>query len=213
MAEINQTGYNDSRQLNSLREFLVPSVPELLLWLMTSCILMLVANYHTIWAHLTNSASVNDVAYTPSISYLSNLFSSRYFAQATVMIVWAVIGSVAYMTVWSIQHFYFRVKEDVEESGYVKSVTVNEYWYTKLAKYGFLACNVFIFVVFLAAAAFVIMPFAFGLGASTIAAHTTINQYLYALYGVLILMVTLFCLRRLGHLVVYAFRTTIGQLD
>ena len=206
------TGYNDSRLINSFGDFVVPSWAETILLLLVSVVLLGLSNAQIIWQTVTDTAKIDPASASqtlqPHVSGLNQYLHNEVVGKATVLVVWAVIGSLAYMIIWAIQHTYFKAREDVDESGYVRTATKESYWKTRASQYLFLACSWFVFAIAVLLFFTSLLPLASDLTKVTIRHYQEFSFYLYAAEAVALTAVSLYALTRLWRAARYAVKIT-----
>jgi len=207
---MNQQGYNDTHLNNSLTDFLIPSKAEAILLFLGGLLLIALGNTRLIWQAATSDAQVDPqtVSQTvqPHFDTITTFLHRDIIGQATVLLVWAAIGSLAYMLVWGGQQFAHRAKADVEESEFVQPITKEGYWHSKVAHYLFLICAWFVLGVAVIMFFTVVLPLATGLGAVTILGYQQLGNYQYLVFAVIILMLSLFSLSRLWKAARYTYK-------
>ncbi len=205
-----QTGFNDSQTDHAFGRFLVPSWVEVVALAGASLIILLIGNSRLLWETAINSAQVSPQTASqtlqPHFDLVTNYLHQDIFGKLAVLVVWAFIGSIAYMIVWSVQSTYHQAKEDVEASNYVQSAGREGYWHSKIAHYAYLVCAWFVLIIFLLVFLVVALPLANSLAAITIGSYQKIGTYKFALTGWALIAVCLYCLTRLWRTATYVFK-------
>ena len=206
----NTTGYNDNQTNNSFVNFFVPSWAEVGVLLLSSLVIIGLGNARLLWETAVNNAQVSpqtvNQTLQPNFDLINNYFHQEIFGKIAVLVIWAFVGSIAYMIIWSIQSTYRKAKDDVEVSTYVQPGTREGYWHSKLAHYAYLVCAWFVFIVFLIVFLVGLMPFANDLAAVTIGFYQYIRDYRYLAAGIALMMLGLYCLNRLWRTATYVFK-------
>jgi hypothetical protein len=204
------TGYNDTKTDNSIGNFLVPSWAELGAIFIISLLVIAIGNVRLLWETAVSTAQVSPQTASqtlqPHFDLINNYLHQEFFGKVAVLVVWAVIGSIAYMIIWSIQSTYRKAKDDVEVSTYVQSTSRQSYWHSKIAHYLYVICAWFVFIVFLLVFLVVVMPLANSLVTLTINSYQYLSVYRYLAIAVGMMMVGLYCLNRLWRTATYVFK-------
>ncbi|MEO5627980.1 MAG: hypothetical protein ABIQ89_03760 [Candidatus Saccharimonadales bacterium] len=212
---MNTTGHNDFEQNQSLKAFLLPSSTELVMLLVVSLIGLMLLNYSTVWQLVTDSsklaAQTAGQSVQPQLDAISNFFRKDIFAQATVFLIWAMVGCIAYVIIGGLQHFFWRVKTEVDEGGYVKNTSTQKYWYARLAQYLYFLAASFLFVAFTVIFLTNLLPVCVELAETTIRSFKDLSSYSHLLLGSLLMMLGLYALTRLWKTVRYSFRVTFAK--
>ncbi len=210
-------GYNDSKQIESFSSFLIPSIQEALLYFIISFSIILLANVKTIWGLLGEYSDINAVtsseAFTAQLAVFDKYFASNALGQATVFIVWGIIGCLAYMIVWAVQHFYVRLKHDVDDSNneHVKR-SVKGYWQSRFAQHLFFGASIFIFLVAIIAG-FMVFPLISTLGRMSIYNLSVFSDYRFALAGLILGAFYIYVLVRLWKVTRYTVSLYFANTD
>lgn len=210
-------GHNDAEQARATASFIIPSVAEVTLLAVISAALLILANAKAITQAISDASMLGPATASetlqPHLEYLDNIFRKDVFGQLAVIVAWAAVGCLAYMAIWSLQHFLRRVKDDVDESKYTTPGAHKTYWAMRVGQYVYFACTAFLFLAFLIGFLLLVVPLASGLAEATIHGRLYLSSYLYLGLGLLLMMMGLYCLTRLGRGATYAFRSTFNSLD
>lgn len=207
-------GFNDATRSQSLKSFLLPSLPEVIFLILVSIVLLTALSHNAVWLAASSDAGVSSEvaaeAAQPQFAALSNFLSQEVFAKATVFLLWGCIGAVAYTIVGALIHFAENVQHDVNASQYVAPKTPRSYWITRSSQYVYVAAILFLFVVFVGIMLAKILPMCVEGISSTIINYRNFSTYGHALAAVSITAVSLLILSRLWKAVVYSFRVTFA---
>lgn len=208
-------GFNDSSRTQSLKSFLVPSWAEVLFIFLVSIVLLLSLCHNAVWIAASSDAGVSSEAASqatqPQLQAISDFLSQEGFAKATVFLLWGVIGAVAYTSIGALQHFAWKVKNDVNASKYVQPKNSGAYWLKQTSQYVYFLAIIFLFGFFVLTLLAMILPKCVQWMSTTILAYQDLAQYTYALLAVGVTMLCVYVLSRLWHAVIYSFRITFSQ--
>lgn len=210
-------GYNDTEQNQSLKGLLLPSTAEVVLLLFVSFTILICLNYSSIWTLLTDSSKLTaetaGQAVQPQVEAVSNFFKQEIFGKATLFFIWACVGAIAYAIIGALQHFFWRVKEDVDASNYVKPAATKTYWYSRVSQYLYFIAIAFLFAVFVGLFFGTLLPLSVELANTTIRGFRELSNYGYFLLGLGLMMLCLYMLSRLWKAVSYSFHITFAKVD
>lgn len=210
-------GHNDTEQNQSLKSLLVPSGLEVWVLFILSLIIVLALNYSVVWELFTDSSKLGaetaSQSVQPHLDAISNFFKQEIFGKASLFLIWGCVGCIAYATIGAVQHFFWRVKEEVDESNYVKPAASKTYWYTRLAQYGYFVSVVFLSLVFVSVFLGMLLPLSVEMAETTIRSYKDITSYVYLLLGVGLMMLSLYALSRLWRALKYSFHFTFAKIE
>lgn len=208
-------GFNDSSRTQSLKSFLLPSWAELLFIFLVSIVLLLLLCHNAVWIAASSDAGVTSQAANeatqPQLEVISDFLSQEVFAKATVFLLWGAVGAIAYTSIGALQHFAWKVKNDVSASKYVQPKNSGVYWLKQTSQYLYFLAIIFLFGFFVLTLLAMILPKCVQWMSTTILSYQDFSQYKYALFAVGATMVCVYVLARLWHAVIYSFRVTFGQ--
>lgn len=114
--------YN-SHLAHSVKNFFPPSWLEILIYLVSSGILLSLLNYKVFTNSLGQSSGVSQDTLNSylhsnvanSVDFFGKLFQGR----SGSLVFWAFIGSIIYMAVWVVQNLFINIENDVHASEFV----------------------------------------------------------------------------------------------
>ncbi len=201
--------YESNKKLNSVRAFFLPSRTELAMYLLLAIVATVILNIETIWSLATGTpddfSTSAKSAISNQVSTYNTFLRSDLLGRATGFVVWGFIGSIAYMGVWIVQHFFLRVKMDVQEEGFAhQSEQGRTYWESKVAQtvLAFAAVMTFIVVVFSLS---YFAPVIASLGNACLKHPMEVSSYAFLGLGLLLAVVYQYVFVRSWRIVKYAF--------
>lgn len=205
-------GFNDSNRSQSLKGFLLPSLPEVILLVLVSLLLLMALSHNAIWMAASSDAGVSGQAASeatqPQLEAVSNFLSQEVFARATVFLLWGCIGAVAYTVVGAVLHFAQNVKGDVNASKFITPQSANNYWLKRTSQYLYVIAIIFLFGLFVGVFLSAILPLCVEAMSTTILDYKNITGYGHAVLSLGITTVCLYALVRLYKATVYSFKVT-----
>lgn len=136
---------NDKPQ--KIAQFLLPSWLELVFYGLYSLVVMGITNIEQVWKLLSEHYNINEILATQTLnqqlSLLNSYLSSDTVGTISIVIFWGLVVCLAYAITWTMQHLYFRIRNDVEGSKH-KHVKKKTYWESKLLQHLLLIAVFFI---------------------------------------------------------------------
>mgnify|MGYP001160620413 CR=1 FL=1 len=208
-------GHNDGKQVGSFKEFIVPSINELILYSTISITFLLVFNYSIIWSFLNNFSGISIIESNEAISTQFNdfyqfNFASDFFAKVAVFVFWGMVGSVTYMLVWALWHFILRLREDVEEGERAKNKST--FWQSTFAKHTIVFISTLAGILYVMIA-FYLFPTVMSLSRMTLYHINDTGYYAYFLSALLIIVVYMYIFPRLWQTIKYIYEIYFAGLD
>jgi hypothetical protein len=152
MAELQS--HNDALA-SSLKHSLVPSVAQVVVYLLGSLLLLTVLNAGAIWDFFNSSVGVSSETANAVVNdqfgrfsdFTGNLFDGRL----APMLFWAFLGVLTYMIVWLFQNTSLSVRNDLAARDFKHPLTLDRrrYWETVGANKIFLVCSLVLAGVFI----------------------------------------------------------------
>jgi hypothetical protein len=210
-------GHNDERQVKSLKDFLLPGWNEVLLFFVISLVIILFINASVIWEVLNEYSGINVVESSGAIrtqfdSFYEEYFASKFLARVAVFVFWGMVGSVTYMLVWAIWHFYLRIKEDIDESEYENNKKSSGFWQSRISQHLLVFFSTTAGILYLLVA-FYLYPTIFALSKLTLYHLGDLLYYQYIITAVLISMIYLYIFTRLWRAIKYVDELYFVGLD
>lgn len=216
MQDNEKLGYNDEKQVRSLKKFLLPSINELALYFVLSFVILFFINAGLIWNLLNDYSGLNVVESTETIStqfnnFYEEYFASKFLARVAVFVFWGMVGSITYMLVWAIWHFILRLKEDADESEYEHS-DKKTFWHTRLSQHMLVFFTSIAGVLYFTIA-FYLYPLIFTLSKLTLYNLDKAEYYLYILLSLVISIIYIYIFSRLWLFLKYVYGIYFAGLD
>ena len=143
-----------------LRQFIVPSPVQILLYILSGLVILGAINSRAIWQYLNNdplgqqravSIFVENSGSQSGSGFLSSLAQGRL----PQILLWTLIGIVIYSVIWFIKNLLNNVRNDIVADEYVHPKSYNRlgYWRSILVRKAFFAFNIAVLLGFFYAAA------------------------------------------------------------
>ena len=161
MAEF-QTGSQGSQ--HRFRNFFSPGWAETLLYLLLSLIIIIGLNAGSVINKLSNNYIGSPKGLKTNFSTLSssfsNAFSSALGGRLGQIILWAFVGSLAYMALWLARNVLNSFENDVISAHYLHPSSYSRagYWGSSVAVKIFLAAGLFMFAAYAFIAVTAVLP-------------------------------------------------------
>lgn len=218
MEEKQIESYN-SHLAHSVKNFFPPSWLEIIIYFLSSAVLLGVLNYHVFTNSIGNNSGLSQ---TNLDSYLHNKlgdsadFISRLLeGRISSILFWAFLGSIIYMAIWVIQNVIINVENDVQASGFVgmqnQAVRRKAYWHSVVSSKIFFLCALVVSIIYTVLLAEFLLPVssrAFGLAFSS--GHFT-KSLLSIVLSVVGTAVFLYILMQALRIVARSWRWIIGN--
>lgn len=210
-------GHNDERQVKSIKDFLLPSWNEVLLYFVLSLVFMLAINASVVWKLLNDYSGINVVESSSALriqfdSFYEEYFASKFLARVAVFVFWGMVGSITYMMVWAIWHFYLRIKEDIDESKYETNKKSSSFWQSRLSQHLLVffstTAGILYFLI-----AFYLYPTIIALSKLTLYNLSEPLYYQYIVIAVLISVLYIYIFTRLWRAIKYVDELYFVGLD
>ena len=162
------------KQEHHFVNFFVPSVSEVLLYILLGGILLVIFNSRTLlnWLGTNYIGSPQNLNLNLNIlnDSVSNSLSSSFGGRLGQIIVWSLIGAVAYIALWFLKNILNSFENDVIINHYLHPSNFNRagYWGSAFASKIFFAALVILFLGYTYAALKLILPAASTLSASAV---------------------------------------------
>ena len=134
----------------------MPSLLELLLYLLISLIILTLLNINVLGQFFFGT-SITDAETSPLTDNFSD-FQDK-LGTPIVMLFWLFIGAITYTVIWLAENVIFIAKTEVEESHYLRRNPIkNPYWENTITSNLFLFLVVLVWVSFIALYLRVLLP-------------------------------------------------------
>lgn len=149
---------------NRLLQFFVPTIADVILYTLLGVILLAVLNWRAIANifHQDTPLQPNELhlAFTQKFSVVTNILNKPVFGKISLLLFWAFVGCLAYITVWFIQYTLATAREDFVEGQYLhpRSVQRDDYWHSVLANNLLLICTLIVSFGYIAILARLLLP-------------------------------------------------------
>ena len=146
--------YN-TRQANSLKNNILPSGLQVMVYVLFSIALLMVMNIGAIWNFINSSVGVSsdtaNIAVADQFSRFSDFTNGLFHGRLAPMLFWACIGMITYMIVWLIQNAAANVSNDLEAEKFNHPIGFDRqrYWHSIASHKIFLVFSGLIAGVFL----------------------------------------------------------------
>ena len=198
------------RSAHPVRSFFVPSLSSGVLFCLLGAMLLAIYSSSSITRWLGNSylGSAGRLALNIKIldSGLSHSFSTAFGGRLGQIIVWSLIGAVAYIALWFFKNLLNRFENDIIIDHYLHPANYNRagYWGHTAAGIIFFAASLIVFLAYTYFGLRVIMPAAASLTASAGSHFHLPGSPIYILLCVLIGAVSIYIwtllAKTIGHL-------------
>ncbi len=214
---MDKLGHNDEKQVKSIKGFLMPGWNEVILFFVFSLAFILLINASVIWEVLNNYSGINVTESSGAIriqfdTFYEEYFASKFLARVAVFVFWGMVGSVTYMLVWAIWHFYLRIKEDIDESKYENNKKSSSFWQSRMSQHMLVFFSTTAGILYLLVA-FYLYPTVFALSKLTLYNLSDFLYYQYIILAILISMIYLYLLTRLWRAIKYVDELYFVGLD
>ena len=180
--------YDNKDKFSTISNFFVPNGVELAFYFFISFVVLAVLNLEVFW-NLINGRGTTVSAKEVINDQLANYdyyLRSDALGKATSFVVWGFIGSIAYMGVWVVQHFFIRVKRDVEESEYASNKeSKGGYWESRVAQFVILVASAFSLIAAVVGL-FYFVPLAGSLAGAVLQHPSQVSSYVYLILGLIL---------------------------
>ena len=207
---MSQIQSESEKEIHQARNFLKPSWAQVALYLLLSIILLVIYNVGDViqrfgGTYISTPESLKTNFTTLSTGF-SNSFSTALGGRLGQIMLWSVIGAVAYIGLWLAKNVLNSFENDVISAHYLhpKSYSRAGYWGSSLAVKVFLAAMIFITAGYLYVAVRAIFPAIAALAGSAAYNFEWQNSLLYILFsivgGAVVLYIGVMLLRLVSHL-------------
>jgi hypothetical protein len=144
-------------------QFLLPTPAEFLVYTIISAALLCVLNLWVIIGIISGDPTENGFHIASILSSYSDrinsIFSGGFWASASLIILWGLLGCVAYMGAWVVKSYFSRVYEDVAAQQNIQPTSEKaEYWKSVASHNIFFACTIFVAAAYLVACFSFLIP-------------------------------------------------------
>ena len=137
------------------KSFLIPSVSQLVLYLLITTLLLVAFNLGHIWDYLNNnilasgSDGLGDIIGDDSSS-LHQFFNSISHSVVLQVVFWVCLGSLIYLFIWFVRNIVINILNDVVAANYVHPQGYNRfhYWESIIARKVFFAISLAILIFY-----------------------------------------------------------------
>lgn len=140
---------------NSLRRTLVPSLGQVVLYIIFGFLLLVALNIGALWTYFNDSVGVSAETANGVVGdqvgrfsdFIGNLFEGRL----APMLFWAFLGVLTYTLIWLFQNTATSVRNDMAAGNYKHPWTFKpqKYWRSVVSRKIFLVCSLFLMSVFI----------------------------------------------------------------
>lgn len=136
--------------VHSARGFFIPSIPEVVLYLLLSCIILLVLNLGSIINSLSNhyigSPDTLKANFSTLFKSFSDSFSSAWNGRLGQVLLWACVGAGAYIAIWLGKNVLNSFENDIIAAHYSHPSDYSRlgYWTSSFSVKIFLAALILI---------------------------------------------------------------------
>jgi len=147
---------NNSDSKDLVRQFIVPSPLQAVIYLLVSMLLLVLIKARAIWEALGGSILIEQssgaAANTPASTNIWGQISNSPIPQ---IVFWGAIGMIMYAVVWFAWNIITNLRNDMAADEFVhpKNYDRSKYWKTVLARKGFFAASVLLIAIYLYALA------------------------------------------------------------
>lgn len=137
------------------RQLFLPSLIEMLLYILTSVILLLASNVKAIWDYLSfdpagqhkAAALINGSGNETSAGILGSSLQGRLGQ----MIIWGVVGVAIYVVIWFLRNTIINLRNDLVADEFVhpRSYNRSRYWQSIIARKAFFGFMSIVFIGFI----------------------------------------------------------------
>src|SRR5579871_6499539 len=135
----------DKRSYNSnltimTKEFLVPSWPKILLYLLVGALVLMIWNGRQLWNQFNSSILVSPssvaTAQSQTSDWLEKTFNSVVNGRIAQIIFWAFAGCMVYVCIWFVVNIFSNIRNDIVADEYVHPKDYNRsgYWHSVIAR-------------------------------------------------------------------------------
>jgi hypothetical protein len=173
------------------RNFFLPSLPEILLYLLLSIIIVLALNAGSIIEKLSNnyigSPENLKANFTTLSDGFSHSFSSALGGRLGQMMLWAFVGALAYIGLWLAKNVLNSFENDIISDHYMHPSTYSRagYWGSSFSVKIFLAAEILIIIGYFFIAVTSILPSLSALAGSAAYSFNWSSSPLYILVAIL----------------------------
>jgi hypothetical protein len=143
----------------SLQQFLLPSLPKLLLELLIGAFLLTALNIRSIWTYFTSGIlattqfDLGDLINQKARGlhdFLNNISRGRFLQ----IVFWLFVGCIIYLLIWFIGNLITNVRNDIVADEYMHPAAYNRknYWESVIARKIFFWCIVVVLIAYISAA-------------------------------------------------------------
>jgi hypothetical protein len=180
------------RTQNGPKNFFIPSPPGVLLLFLVGAILLVLFSFSQIFNWIGNdylgTADRLDLSIKVFNNGLGNSFDSALGGRLGQVVVWSLIGALAYILIWFIKNMFNSVENDIIVDHYLHPKNFNRAKYLSWAFGGLMVfvALLIITVVYTFVGLKVILPAAASLTSSSVSHFHSVNSALYILLSLLI---------------------------
>ncbi len=136
------------------RQFFLPSVTQLLLYVLMSVLVLAVFNAKNAWDYLDSSVIAPQGGLgkilpqrSPEVNRFLNSFSHSIFLQ---VVFWVAVGCVVYLIIWFLRNIMINILNDIAAGQYVhpKSYKGVNFWGSVLTRKIYLGISIVILIIY-----------------------------------------------------------------
>jgi hypothetical protein len=122
------------------KQFILPSLPQLLLYALIATMVLFVLNARKAWDYLNNTILASQGGATSLIAHNSPAFQKVFDSLSKSIILqvvfWVLIGCLVYIVIWFVRNIAINLLNDFVADNYVhpKSYSRSNYWSSILAR-------------------------------------------------------------------------------
>ncbi len=198
MAKQSEIESRSQQTISSTKPFFVPSLVGSMLVLLIGTVLLALYNWSQIINWLGNDYLGSADKLNLNLGTLNNGFSSSFTSalggRLGQIIVWSVVGALAYILIWFLRNIFNSFENDVIVDHYLHPSNFNRagYWGSSVAGKIFFADTFLLWVIYSFLALKIVLPAAASLTSSAICNFRLANSLIYLLLCILIAGVTVY---------------------
>jgi hypothetical protein len=122
------------------KQFILPSVPQLLLYILIATMVLFVLNSGKAWNYLSNTILASKGGAANLITHNSPAFQKTFDSLSRSIILqvvfWVLIGCLVYIIIWFVRNIAVNLLNDFVADNYIhpKSYSRSDYWSSILAR-------------------------------------------------------------------------------
>lgn len=141
------------------KQFLLPSIPQLLLYALIGLLILVLLNLAKAWDYLNQNVLMPQGGAESYISqkspWLYHAINSLSHSIILQVIFWVAVGCIVYIIIWFIRNIGINVLNDIAADNYVhpESYKRSRYWESVLARKIFFGISIILLITFIVSGA------------------------------------------------------------